>query len=235
MQLAIFDLDGTLTRTTHIDAVCFLRACAEEFGVHSVDTNWTAYTHSTDSGISLEILQAHLQRVPSADEVARLQRRFVALLARAFLETPESCTEIAGARAALQGLRKHPDWSVAIATGSWRTSAVLKMDTAGIDRAGLPAAFADDSMAREDIIRTALARAQAQHAQPHFSRVVYLGDAVWDVRAAIELQLPFIGVGSGGREAALRAAGARVVLADFGDPEGLLRALADAAVPARNA
>ena len=60
--------------------------------------------------------------------------------------------------------------------------------------------------------------------------VVYVGDGVWDLRAARRLGHGFVGVGGDrGRERLVRE-GASVVLRDFTDLEGTVAALSAAAV-----
>ena len=53
MRLAVFDLDGTLTRTTGVDDECFVRAMSEELGVGGFCTDWAEYPHSTDQGLAV--------------------------------------------------------------------------------------------------------------------------------------------------------------------------------------
>lgn len=230
MQLAIFDLDGTLTRTTRVDERCFVTALRDELGISAIDSNWAQYTYSTDSGISAEILENRFGRAPTLEELQRLQQRFVSLLAAAFESDPASCTPVPGAPAALRRLRADPQWGVALATGSWRVSAALKLATARLDLAGVPAAFADDSMRREDIIALAHARALACDAAT-FSRVVYVGDAPWDVRAARRLNIPFVGIASGRAVERLRAEGAQAIVPDFKDFQHFAQELLRAPVP----
>jgi len=231
MQLAIFDLDGTLTRTTRVDADCYVRAVREGFGILNIDSDWTKYTHSTDSGITAEVFQDSFRRPPTPDEIARFKQQFVGLLAETFTTEPDSCCEIAGASVALQRLRAHPQWRIALATGSWQACAVLKLQTAGLDLDGVPAAFADDSPVREEIIALARSRALTCYRQDDFSRVVYIGDAPWDVRAARRLGVPFLGIGGGRKAQRLLRDGASEVLQDFGDFERLLRELHQVTVP----
>ncbi len=233
MQLAVFDLDGTLTRTTRVDAICFVAAMREALGISAVDDDWTAYTHSTDSGITAEIFQRHFDRPPTPDEVLRLQQGFVDRLAETFRKEPQSCSEIPGAAAALQRLRTHPQWRIALATGGWRASAALKLATAGLELDGVPAAFADDSVLREEIVTLAQSRACRRYRQDSFTRIVYIGDAPWDVRTARRLEVPFLGIGLGRGAERLRGEGASAVLADFTDFDRLLRALQEAVAPPR--
>jgi phosphoglycolate phosphatase-like HAD superfamily hydrolase len=235
MQLAIFDVDGTLANTNPVDAQCFVRAVAEELGVDLRTAKWSDFTYVTDSGITLQIFQRHFGRAPLAEEVSRLQRRFRDLLAESAQRQPESFTAVAGAASALQRLVRDRDWTVAIATGSWQACASVKLQAAGIDIAGIPAAFADDGIAREEILAAAQARACTAHRVARFHRVVSIGDAPWDVRAARRLGLPFAGVRAHGDPAELREGGASHVLRDFTDFNLLLRTLAEAQVPAPDA
>ena len=87
MQLAIFDIDGTLTDTNAADNACFLQAFEESLGIRNIDTDWTSYRYSTDSGIVSEILGRHRRRADQEDvEVPRT--RFVELLEERFKTEP---------------------------------------------------------------------------------------------------------------------------------------------------
>jgi phosphoglycolate phosphatase-like HAD superfamily hydrolase len=214
-NLAIFDIDGTLTKTTQIDDRCFVQSFADELGITDLDTNWSRYPSVCDSGITQHIFRRHFGRMPSAREIARLQHRFVALLEQAYEREPQFFVEMPGAGATLDKIRQQPDWKVAIATGGWQASALFKLDKAGIVVDGFPAAFADHGVTREVILAAALVMARQTYQQQQFSRIVYIGDGVWDVRTARHLNLDFVGVASGEREAALRAEGARAIIQDF--------------------
>jgi phosphoglycolate phosphatase-like HAD superfamily hydrolase len=233
MQLAIFDIDGTLTRTTQLDGDCFLRAVTDELGELPISTNWRDYTHITDSGMTQQIFRDHLGRAPRDEELARVQQRFVDLLEESLAPHVQSSLQVPGAAEALAQLHD-AGWAVAIATGSWRACALLKLERAGIEIDGVPTAFADDAVARTEIVATAWSRSQAAYARAHFARVVSIGDGVWDVRTARALNLPFVGVRPDGRAAMLRARGVSHVLPDFADFERLLRSLREAQVPVRS-
>lgn len=214
-NLAIFDIDGTLTQTTQVDDQCFVQSFVDELGIRELDTDWSRYPTVCDSGITQLIFRTHLGRMPSATELARLQRRFVSLLEHAYEHEPQFFVEVPGAGAAIKNLRQHPDWAVAIASGGWQASAVFKLSKAGIAVDGLPATFADHGVTREVILAAVLVMARHTYQQQHFSRIVYIGDGVWDVRTARYLNLDFVGVASGDHEAVLRAEGARAIIQDF--------------------
>src|SRR5947207_7087579 len=80
MDLAIFDVDGTLTRTTQLDGTCFVRAVAAVIGAVPFSTDWRDYTHITDSGITAQIFRDQLGRAPHDQEMTDVQQRFMDLL-----------------------------------------------------------------------------------------------------------------------------------------------------------
>ncbi len=222
-RLAIFDVDGTLLRTSGVDDECYVQAMDEVFGIRGMSTDWGSYSHSTDGAILADLIRERLGREPTAEDAAIHRSRFVTLLEAVAAESPERFAQTPGAAAALAALPER-GWSAAIATGGWRASALLKLDRGRLDIAATAAAFADDALAREAIILHAAARA----APGPSARVVYIGDGLWDLRAARRLGIGFVGIASGERAAALRAAGAAVVLADFSDLAAFLQALEQA-------
>jgi phosphoglycolate phosphatase-like HAD superfamily hydrolase len=131
----------------------------------------------------------------------------------------------------LRRLNQEPEWRVAIATGGWRVSATLKLRVAGIDVNEFPSAFADDGFSREEILQSAIDKSQLRYQQPRYDKIVSIGDGLWDVRTARNLNFAFLGVGSGASKEKLRRAGATHVLRDFSDYGRLLSCLSEASVP----
>lgn len=231
MTLVIFDIDGTLVQTNRVDSECYQRAMADEFGITDIDSNWLNYRYSTDSGIVQEIFERKFDRLPAKDELRRLQHAFVELLRRAHKRDPACFRQVPGAAELLAQLAQQEATSVAISTGGWRLSAMMKLSTASISADNIPASFADDALEREELIRLAIHRARETGDRPNFSRCVYVGDRAWDVVAARRLEMPFIGVGVDGTADELRAAGATIVLTDFRDAGGFVELLAHARPP----
>lgn len=215
-RLIVFDVDGTLTDTDAVDTRCYVRAMCEHLG-HPIDSDWSRYRHVTDSGIAAELLERDGRPV---EEMSAVRNRFVALLEEAFRTTPGCCREVRGAGRFLQRVRQTPDLIVGLATGGWNASARAKLRSAGIDAGGRPFASADDAQARTDIMKTCRDRAGTL-----FTDITYVGDGVWDARAAADLGWRFVGIAAGERAARLREAGAVAVFADFSDPDGVLAAL----------
>jgi phosphoglycolate phosphatase-like HAD superfamily hydrolase len=230
MNLAIFDIDGTLTESVAVDEVCFVQAFRDVLGIEEINTNWLGYHFQTDSGLALEICRNHLGRDPGEAEISRLQSRFMQLLCAAVEETGQPVREISGAAALLRRLEAHPGWHVAIATGGWKVSARFKLASAGLPVDGIPWASADDAYDRVEILRTTIERAGQHYAQDAFKKVVYIGDGVWDVRAAKALGIGFLGLAAGNKAGRLVEEGARCVLPDFSDPVRVSECLEGVAV-----
>ena len=231
MNLAIFDIDGTLTETDHVDEVCFVQALADAHGITEISTDWAGYPHTTDSAITFHIFQSKFNRRPEEAELLKFKSHFVRLLENYQNSDSSLFAEILGASSMLRRLNGEPVWRVAIASGGWRTSATLKLKGAGIHVDDYPAAFADDGLSREEILQAAVLKAQMLYEQNHFTRVVSIGDGLWDVRTARNLRFPFLGIGSSEREKKLRRAGATHVIKDFTDYSQLLCYLEEANIP----
>ena len=231
MKLAIFDVDGTLTNTNSVDNKCFVKALAEAYAITEIDTDWAAYPNTTDSGITQHVFQEKFGRNPVETEIEKFKGCFVNMLSDEYRANSSSFAEIAGASMALNTLKRDSDWAVAIATGCWRESALMKLKAAKIDTDGIPAAYAEDGLSREDILKAAVAQSLEHYRVRSFGKIVSIGDGLWDVRAAGRLHFAFLGVGCGEAAARLRRAGAKHVIEDFSDYGQLLRLLIEAEIP----
>lgn len=258
MPLAIFDIDGTLTRTTGVDDDCFRGAIERALGIapDRYGHDWALYPHATDGALTIEAVRRARGTPATPDEVARVHAAFVAMLSDSLARDPSRFAAVAGAARLLSTLAGTSGWRVAIATGAWRASASLKTGAAGIDLAAHPAAFADDALSRHDITLRAVARAMGRDGPRHadrpapppeetlgpaqrqdllalarqrFGSVVYIGDGLWDLRTSRELGIGFVGVRVAGDAEHLRREGADRVLTDFDDLHRALAALAQAA------
>ncbi len=214
MQLVMFDIDGTLTQTMKVDEECFVRSFVEVFGFTDIDTDWSHYPHVTDSGIFNEIYASRMGRSPTGLDVSRFRQRFIELLAAASSQSPFA--PVAGADRLLSRLASGALHRVALATGSWRDSARLKMTSARMCFDDHPEASADDALERESIMKLSKRRAGEWYGKA-FAGTVYVGDGVWDARARRALRIPFIGIGSGARAARLASEGAVRVFPDFSE------------------
>lgn len=227
-RLAVFDIDGTLTDTNAVDDACFLRTVSETLGVDAARIDWSTAPHVTDTALLLWLAQQH-GRLPLSDCTANLvMDRFIGLLEAERVRSAAQFRPVAGADQLFAAMASS-GWSCALATGGWERSARMKLTAAGIDTGTLALASSNDASTRVEIMQIAAIRAQGDGAA--FTRIVSIGDAVWDVRAAAELQWPFISVAAGSAVTRLRNNGATTFVADFSDLSAVLTALAMAKPP----
>jgi hypothetical protein len=91
------------------------------------------YPHVTDGGLLEELLRRHGVDDPEGNLRAVVEQRFVAMTRDYVQGNPAAVREIPGATALLRLLRYRADCRVAIATGGWRETALLKLHAAGFD------------------------------------------------------------------------------------------------------
>lgn len=213
--LAIFDVDGTLCRSSEVDDRCWIETAREILSLPGIDTDWSSYEHSTDGAIASQLVRDRTDLRPLDEHVRAIRDDFARRVRSEVDRDPAVSRPVDGAVEIFDLLRSR-GWSVAIATGGWRTTANMKLATAGVPFLDVPAAHADDAHPRETIVKTAWERAESRD-RVTFDRIVYVGDGVWDLRAARRLGIGFLGIATGERAAMLGAEGAVRVLPSF-DP-----------------
>ena len=218
MNLVMFDIDGTLTRTNAVDTQCFVSALSEVLQIRNIDTDWNNYRYATDQGCLEEITRNYKGRPGTDDELMQAKLRHVELLRERADSDPLLFLPVPGANEAIDFLKKQVNVVVALATGAWLESARLKLSRAGLTVDGIPFASSNDSLSREEIMKIAEKRSLQVSNAPFRTRT-YVGDAAWDVRAAISLGYHFIGVASEAKAKRLRTEGARWVIPDY-EPVG---------------
>jgi phosphoglycolate phosphatase-like HAD superfamily hydrolase len=218
-MIAVFDIDGTLTDTMGVDVECYVTAVREVVGIH-VPEDPEVYDEFTDAAVLETACRLRDRPRPTSAIQRRTALRLAELLEEALVSTPHRFRPIRGARDVFESL-KQAGWRVALATGAWRPSAMVKLTGAEIPHQGVPLATSSEHRARTDIIGRAVAEVDGDGS----SEVVYIGDGVWDGRAAAALGYGFIGIGAGDRQARLRDVGAAAVFEDLSDRRALLDAL----------
>jgi phosphoglycolate phosphatase-like HAD superfamily hydrolase len=217
MHLIMFDLDGTLLKSNTLDEYCFSGAMISVMGIENIQCDWSDYQYVTDEGIVSEIVSRQLHRPATKTELSTLRTKILELLRSQALTHRENFAPLPGALDLFYSLKKHRTCGVAIATGCWKESAILKLSTAGFDTKNLPMAFSDDSHRREDIMHIACTRALDFWGVSEFETVTYVGDGVWDLHASKKLGYHFIGIGSYNNEARLLQEGASFIINDYSD------------------
>ena len=217
MHLIMFDLDGTLVKSNTLDIHCFSGAISSVMGIENIETDWADFKYVTDEGITSEIVARRLNRPATRKESLNIKRKVHELLKSRSQTHREDFAPIPGSLDLFSSLKSNKRCGVAIATGCWKESAILKLSTAGFDVENLPIASSDDSHQREEIMRIAYTRSLDFWGVSDFETVTYIGDGVWDLKASKKLGYHFIGIGFYNNEARLRQEGASCVLNDFID------------------
>jgi len=189
MHAVIFDVDGTLLDSASQDEGLYKLAVEEVVGEVSFRAGLHDYDIVTDTGILQQVFDDN--RI-NADEqiIEAIKSRFFDLLEE-YIDGVGPFRELPGARALLERLDASESYQVAIATGGWRRSAQIKLDTAGFAPVRLHLATSDDALTREEIMKKALQLIGAECAS-----VTYYGDGAWDRQACERLGWHFRPVGA---------------------------------------
>ena len=188
MHAVIFDIDGTLLQSAAVDDALYRQAVSAILGPVQFRESLAHYRLVTDGGILAQILiDNDLPHTP--DPSVAVKAQFVELLRR-HVRTHGPFVELPGARKLLNELRKSERHAVAIATGGWRDTALLKLTSARFDIGGIPLASSDDHHDRTEIMRTAL-----EQLGTSVTSVTYFGDGPWDRDACRSLGWEFVAVG----------------------------------------
>ena len=229
MQLVIFDVDGTLIYSERRDSQSFSEAFLQTFN-HPIPTiDWHTYPHVTDTNIFDHLMTQLFGRAATPDQMNTFMSAYLEKLASKRAQSPEHYRMVPGSKACLEQLTQLPDTIVGIGTGGWKQTAALKLDHVRIAFDHIFFHGADGHYTRESIIEAVINEARSVH--PNIEKIVYIGDALWDVKTTRNMNLPFIGIRWRNDKHILEDAGAQHVLQDFTDFPSFLQALTEAQPP----
>jgi phosphoglycolate phosphatase len=220
-QLLLFDIDGTLLHVA--EEAAFARAFRELCG-DDVDLSWPVDAAVSDISFISAVLQRAIGRVPSEGEIAAATDLFVRYLEEGITG---GLLPVRTVRGAGGFLRACAGSAVAIATGCVEPSARVKLRQAGFEGYFPCGGFSIGERRRAEILMRAIAAAEGQYDRRFApADIVSFGDGPWDVQAAREAGVRFIGINESdhGRDR-LRRAGASLVVSDFTDAAAIERAL----------
>ena len=184
----IVDIDGTLLHSVREDDRLYRLAVEKVLGKVVLRDALVDYPQVTDSGILRQILKDNQHPFDDA-LLTEVKTEFVRRLAH-HIEVQGAFRPLPGARQFVRRLVRSPQAAFAIATGGWRESATLKLESAGFDTSGVPFATSDDAIERVEIMRIALDSLDGP-----FDNVTYYGDGQWDREASAALGWQFRAVG----------------------------------------
>jgi GNAT superfamily N-acetyltransferase/phosphoglycolate phosphatase-like HAD superfamily hydrolase len=189
VHAVVFDIDGTLLQSAAVDDALYREAVRRVLGEVTLRPTLHDYDFITDAGILSQILADNALQV-ERDTLHDIKAHFVNALRR-HIDNNGPFIEVPGASDLLRSLRESATHAAAIATGGWRESAELKLQSAGVDYSDFPLATANDHHERTGIMEIALSQLGTE-----FESVTYYGDGSWDRDACAALDWRFIPVGS---------------------------------------
>ena len=224
-KIVLFDIDGTLVLTGGAGQRAMARAFEQLFSVPN------AFQHiempgRTDSWILSDAVAAHGTPWAATD---RTRFRVVYLEhLRHEIEQPGGRKGVMpGVRSLLDLLVRRDDVYLALLTGNYEEAARIKLEYFDLWRYFRCGAFGDDAPDRNGLLPKAMAAIRGcggpEVAPPE---IVVVGDTPLDVACAAASGARSLAVATGGYDvAALRAAGADVVMEDLTDTLEVLRTL----------
>jgi len=194
--LYIFDIDGTLTDSipTYLKVITQI---LKDIGLKDIDTDYDNYIHHTD----LYALEYNYERNFGKKPPSNLKYELDELLVQGLLNEPP-VAEIPGARDTLIALQKR-GIPFAYGTGALPKATAVKMNQTQMPFIEEVLATSVNSISRVGFVKEAIEKAKSYYKKDSFNRIITVGDGVWDLKAAQELQLDFIGVGLKNKEAML--------------------------------
>jgi phosphoglycolate phosphatase-like HAD superfamily hydrolase len=219
--LLLFDVDGTLIRGTRAARTAFAHAIKTHLHT-DVDLRDLKSDGKTDLMIMQEILDQYGLRRDGLDLDA-LIASFLDHFQDAVRENPgEACP---GVRPLLDALSSRGDVVLGLGTGNLERSARLKLQAHDLSRYFPVGGFGDDGVARADILRAGIRRAEARYNR-RFDRIVVVGDTPYDVQAAAANGVWSLGVATGPFDVdVLRGAGATLAVPELAPADVIIHAI----------
>ena len=187
MIATIFDIDGTLVESFHFDGECYTSTIRDVLGEVYIDDDWSQYKNVTDTGILRQLMEEN--QIREVGQIEEVRKKFGELIGQ-YLENGGECRPIKGAICLIDKLLSDQHYKIGFATGGWRHTAKMKLRHAGFGLRNTVLFSSDDSDERVEIMKECLSALGNG-----FYRIVYVGDAVWDIQATKKLGWHFIGVG----------------------------------------
>jgi phosphoglycolate phosphatase-like HAD superfamily hydrolase len=196
MNLLIFDIDGTLTRTDSIDHKIFLEMFREKISEKILSLDQLNLKYNTDNGDTHEFFRIIHGREPNDDEVRSMISMVVRKFRKASKTNPEYFKAVEGAHELFDLYLHEQDsnWNIGIATGCWRESAVFKLKKSGLFNERVPLATSDNLFGKDEIITDLVWKAKTMNNVSRYERIVYIGDSYNDLAACLRLKIGFIGI-----------------------------------------
>lgn len=187
-NLIVFDIDGTLTDSVKIHQKAFTEMLIE-VGVENINSNYKSFKHHTDSFIAKEIYENDKAELFSKSKVAEFEKGLTEKI------SSEKIKEIKGAKKIIEHIEKNTDYGICYATGSLLEPAKFKLESIGVNYNENLLIASDNIYEREKIVSKAIENAKEFYSVKKFDKIISIGDGLWDLITAKNLNLDFIGIG----------------------------------------
>lgn len=187
-KLVVFDIDGTLTDSLKLYHKVVIK-CLYDMKIEEVDTDFFSYKYHTDS----YTLKVNYENFFNKKYHIKLLEEFENKLFTELQKHPATI-EIKGAKKCVDDLLLS-GFSIAFATGSLPKPAELKLQHCDIWYDKSLIATSKISFAREPFVLRAIQNAKSYFDVNEFKRIYSIGDGIWDLKTAQNLNLEFIGIG----------------------------------------
>lgn len=193
-KLIVFDIDGTLIDSVATHREAFLESL-RAIGVNEVNTNWAGYKHHTDSYILKACYESyHDEEMKDAVMEVFEEKMVDHLLAHADL------SPMTGAREFIEYAWNETEYAITFATGSLVKPAIIKLVEAGIPFTKELVIGSNQHQDRESIVQAAIKAAAEYFQVDQFENITAVGDGIWDLVTANNLNIGFVGVGEENKE-----------------------------------
>ncbi len=227
--LIIFDIDGTLLYSNAIDSQCYAATFNRIYGQALPSLDLSSFSHVNDTTIFQELIKAAFNRPVDPDELVHFQDEFVKLIQEKRQSNPEDFQPVPHSKEMVDRLLHDDNFIVGIATGGWERPASVKLAHVGIPKVAIIGSYADHKYTREAILEETIEKARKVHS--NIQRIVYVGDAPWDVRTCKRMNIPLIGIRWKGDSVTLSRLGVSHVLDNYTDYQAFLNAVKSCQVP----
>jgi FMN phosphatase YigB (HAD superfamily) len=184
----MFDVDGTLVMSDDFEGNCYLAAVYEVLG-HGLDTDWAKYTYVSAEGILYQHISENGLYANRNSIQGAVKEAYTNNIASHIKNNPVQ--QVPGAAQFINMLRQLKNMSLSIATGGWKETTLMKLESAEIDVSDIPIASSNDHFSRNEIMKLAIEKSIGQTQVP----CTYFGDGEWDKKACEELGFNFVLVG----------------------------------------
>lgn len=189
MNLIVFDIDDTLTKSEYQHQLAYVNTM-KEFGITEINQNWGEYQHHTDSYILKKNYEKNLNDTFDFSFITDFENRMTEIIL-----SLKKVSEINGAKKFIEYLANKTDYAISFATGSLLKPAFIKLNQAGINYNEKLVVGANEIYEREGIVKEAIERAKEFYKVKSFDNIISIGDGIWDLKTAKNLGLHFIGIG----------------------------------------